>query len=69
MTVSDLNLTREQSVDALVDTGASCAASPASALRDLAISPVERRRFGLADGRSVEYDIGFALVGVDSYLL
>jgi clan AA aspartic protease len=65
ISVTDLTMTQERRAEALVDTGASYAALPTSVLQELGILPVERRRFVLADGRAVEYDVGFALVGID----
>jgi clan AA aspartic protease len=50
---------------ALVDTGASHTALPASALRRLGIEPYERGAFRLADGRLTELDIGQTWVQVD----
>ena len=47
-------------VNALVDTGASYTAVPASLLRRLGAQPLYTRRFHLADGRAVELPFGVA---------
>jgi len=56
---------RFQAVEALVDTGASYTAMPASLLRNLGVVPDERRPFILADGRRVEHDMGQTWLRVD----
>ncbi|MDP2948550.1 MAG: clan AA aspartic protease [Chloroflexota bacterium] len=56
---------RFEAVEALVDTGASHTALPASVLRELGIEPYERGAFRLADGRLVELDIGQTWVQVN----
>ena len=63
--VGDLQGTRYEAVDALVDTGASHTAAPASFLRRLGIEPYQKGSFQLADGRLVELDIGHTWVRVD----
>ena len=57
---------RWETVEALVDTGASFTVIPASVLRRLGVSPRERWPFELADGRQVEKEIGDARVRVNS---
>lgn len=47
-----------RTVSALVDTGASHTAIPASMLRELEVTPHTRGIFRLADGKSLELDIG-----------
>ena len=54
--------TRSESVEALVDSGATYSWVPASVLRGLGISPSFRRPFVWADGREVERDMGEARV-------
>ncbi len=54
-----------QSVEALVDTGASHSAIPASLLRRLGVAPHARHPFLLADGRTVERDVGRTWVRID----
>ena len=54
-----------RTVSALVDTGASHTAIPASMLRELEITPHTRGMFRLADGRRLELDIGQTWVRLD----
>ena len=54
-----------RTVSALVDTGASHTAIPATMLRELEIIPHTRGMFRLADGRSLELDIGQTWVRLD----
>ena len=54
-----------RTVSALVDTGASHTAIPASMLRELEIVPHTRGMFRLADGRRLELDIGQTWVRLD----
>ena len=56
---------RWRTLNALVDTGATITAVPASILRDLGVEPSMRRRFQSAHGESREMDIGHAWVRVD----
>ena len=56
---------RMQTVDALVDTGASFSLFPGAMLRRLGIAPTGRRRFELADGSSIARDIGQATLHID----
>jgi len=51
--------------EALVDTGSSYTALPASFLQRLGVSPHERRLFELADGSMVERDMGQTWVRID----
>lgn len=44
-------------IEALVDTGATYTCVPRPLLKRLAINPLERQPFILADGRRMEYDI------------
>ena len=57
---------RMESVDALVDTGASYSLFPRSMLERLGIAILERYGFELADRSIVEYDVGEALLRVNS---
>ncbi len=52
-------------VSALVDTRASHTAVPASLLRELGVSILERWPFRLADGREIEMDVGEMRIRVD----
>ncbi|MDP3063307.1 MAG: retroviral-like aspartic protease family protein [Chloroflexota bacterium] len=54
-----------QTVEALVDTGATYAVLPSNTLHSLGIQPVERFPFELADDRVVEYEVGHARVRLD----
>jgi clan AA aspartic protease len=56
---------RFERVEALVDSGASYTAMPASALRALGVVPDETRLFVLADGRQVEREIGETRLRID----
>ena len=47
-----------RTVSALVDTGASHTAIPASMLRELEVIPHTKGMFRLADGRTLDLDIG-----------
>lgn len=52
-------------IDAVVDTGASYTIVPAGLLRELGVSPVDRFRLVLADGRRAEYDMRRAFATID----
>ena len=56
---------RFERIDALVDTGASHSALPASKLRALGVEPRERGRFQIADGTIVTRDVGQTWVRID----
>ena len=49
---------RWESLDALVDTGASIASVPASVLRGLGVEPLRTERFTFAQGETCEMEIG-----------
>jgi clan AA aspartic protease len=51
-------------VDALVDTGATYTWVPRGVLERLGIEPHQQRRFVLADGREVLYDVAWATVRI-----
>ena len=57
---------RMESVDALADTGASYSLFPRSMLERLGIAILERYGFEMADRSIVEYDVGEALLRVNS---
>ena len=63
--VGNLNGGRSVPVDALVDTGATYTTLPASILTGSGVQVLESRRFEMADGRIVEYDIGQARLGLN----
>ena len=56
--IGDANGERWETVEALVDTGATYTTVPAPLLRRIGVTPHIRDVFTLADGRRVEYDIG-----------
>ena len=58
MEVGDPQGERFETVEALVDTGATYTTLPASTLRRLGVSPHTRGLFKLADGSRTERDIG-----------
>ena len=65
VTVSSLDGQQSADVEATVDTGALHCAMPARLLRGLGIEPDQRRRMRLADGRTVEVELGTAFVAVN----
>ncbi len=52
-------------IEALVDTGASDTVLPQEVLAGLGITPIDRSRYRLADGRIVEYDVGEARIRIN----
>ena len=56
---------RFETVDALVDTGASYSMMPASLLRSLGVTPSVKHEFRLANGELIHADIGAARVRID----
>ena len=56
---------RWRTLSALVDTGATITAVPASVLRELGVEPSTRRSVKSAHGESREMDVGHAWVRVD----
>ena len=56
---------QEETVEAIVDTGASDSVIPASLLRRLGIQPVRTARFRTASGERVEYEVGWALFSAE----
>ena len=52
-------------VEVWVDTGSSHTALPASLLRELGVTPHARQSFVLADGRSVDSEIGRTWIRID----
>lgn len=63
--VGDASGERFETVEALVDTGATNTALPGAMLRRLGILPHRRSTFELADGRQVELDIGRTWVRIN----
>lgn len=62
MRVSDLAGRRSRDVAALVDTGASHTVFPRDVLEELGVEPRRKEPFQLADDRTVEHDVGDALI-------
>ena len=62
MQVANVSGDRFESVDAMVDTGATYTVLPGSLLRELGIAPHRTSTFELADGRKLEMQVGRALV-------
>lgn len=54
-----------EALGAVVDTGAFYTWVPSSVLAHLGIVPHDRRSFLLADGRTLERDVGYAVVRID----
>ena len=52
-------------LDALVDTGASITAAPASVLRELGVTPMMRQTFRFARGETREMDVGQTWVRIE----
>ena len=65
--VGDPEGSRFESIQALVDTGATNTALPSSLLSSLGVTPYTRTVFELADGRDVELDVGRTWVRVDGH--
>jgi predicted aspartyl protease len=62
--ISDLERQRVERLTAWVDTGAFYTSVPRPLLESLGIEPHKRERFMLADGRTVESDIGHIWVRI-----
>lgn len=56
---------RSLEIEAMVDTGAGYTIVPSNLLKDLGVSPIDKIRLVLADGRQVEYDLGEARATID----
>ena len=65
ISIADLERSHWRTLDALVGTGASTTAAPASVLLELGIEPTMRRRFRSAHGESREMDVGHTWVRVE----
>ena len=65
MEVGTLDGQSYETIEALVDTGASYTVAPASLLNRLGITPREHIEFELADGRIIELGIGETRVRID----
>jgi len=62
--IGDATGERWETVEALVDTGATYTTVPTEVLRRLGVTPHTRELFVLADGRRVEHDIGRSWIRV-----
>ena len=60
---------RFETVDALVDTGATYTMLPSSPLIALGVSPFDRHEFRLANGEMIHRDIGAARVRIDGRVI
>ena len=65
LTVLSADGDREETVEALVDTGATYTSLPASMLARLGVAPQRHLEFELATGEVIEQEIGFATVRID----
>ena len=63
--IGNLNGGSFEQVEGLVDTGATYSAVPTAILRNLGIEPTETQEFELADGRTIERQLGDARVRVE----
>ena len=63
--VGDLGGSRFETVEALVDTGATYTMLPASLLRRLGVTPIDRQGFILANGQRIQRDIGETAIRID----
>ena len=63
--IGDLAGTRFETIEAMVDTGASYSILPASFLHGLGIAPYRTLPLTLADGSVREYELGHAMVRID----
>ena len=65
LTVGNPSFATRETVDALVDTGATFSVMPSSLLRRLGIEPTRTRRLRLANGQVEERQTGLAFFEVD----
>jgi clan AA aspartic protease len=65
MEIGDATGDSWETLEALVDTGATYTMLPAPLLRRLGVNPYTRDVFTLADGRQVAHDIGHGWIRVD----
>ena len=63
--IAGIDRERFETVDALVDTGATYSSIPASILRSLGVTPFKRQVFRLADGSRIYRDMGEMSVRMD----
>ena len=67
--VGGLDGQRYESLEALVDTGATYLTVPKDLLSSLGCRPIERRPFTLADDRILEYEVGVVSLKLDGRTL
>lgn len=67
--IGPLDGSRFESVEALVDTGATYTWVPAPLLEQLGVNPSDRRQFTLANGQVIEREVGLVLVRLDSRMV
>ena len=67
LTVGNLVTGATETVNALVDTGATYSMIPASVLRRLGIEPTRSRRFRIASGERVEHQTALAFFETGGY--
>ena len=60
MRLDSMDGERSLEIEAMVDTGAGYSIVPATLLQELGVTPIDKIRLVLADGRQVEYDLGEA---------
>ena len=65
LTVLSTDGTREETIEALVDTGASYTLLPGAMLRRLGVVPQRRLEFESANGEIIEHDIGEVRIRID----
>ena len=63
--IGNLNGDRFEWIDGLVDTGATYSLVPAGILSDLGVNPTESVEFDLADGSTIERQLGDVRVRVE----
>ena len=56
---------RSAEIEAMVDTGARYTVVPANVLKDLGVAPFDRVGLTLANGRRVDYYLGWAVATID----
>jgi clan AA aspartic protease len=63
--VLSVDRTKEETIEALVDTGASYTLLPSVMLRRMGVVPQRRLEFELANGEIMEHDVGEARIRID----
>ena len=65
LTVLSVDRTKEETIEALVNTGASYTLLPSVMLRRMGVVPQRRLEFELANGEIMEHDVGEARIRID----